>query len=72
MRTEATLADVLHDGLCADQADPEKCSRYAKGYGHPHHDYYQSRAIVLTRELEPLIGGANVLPVARIFLYELV
>lgn len=72
MRAEATLADVIHDGLCADQADPEKCSRYNKGYGHPHYDYYQARAAVLARELEPLIGAANVLPVVRIFLYELV
>lgn len=73
MRSEATLADVIHDALCAEHVySPEKCRRYAKGYGDPHYDFYQARAAVLDAQLAPEIGSANVLPVVRIVLSELV
>lgn len=70
MRTEATLADVIHDHLCGENMNTQECRRYVKGYGDPHYDYYQARAGVLTAQLEPLIGSANVLPVVRIVLSE--
>lgn len=72
MRAAATLADVIHDHMCGEGMSTQKCRRYAKGYGDPHFDYYQARAGVLTAQLAPEIGSANVLPVVRIVLNELV
>jgi hypothetical protein len=65
--TEA-LADIIHIRQCADA---EACVRYNRGRGDPHHDWYVARAAAIMDELEPQIGGANVLPCVRTVLDEL-
>jgi hypothetical protein len=66
--TVKELADAVHDEVCAAG---KTCRPYAKGAGYPHYDFYQMRAENLLKELEPLIGWANVIPVVRAVLGEL-
>jgi hypothetical protein len=66
-----SLADVVHAALCGD-GKGVSCKRYARGSGDPHYDFYQARETVLNRSLEPVIGSANVAPVVRIILDELI
>lgn len=63
---QETLTDVIHSALCGN---PD-CRRYTAG--DPHHAYYQDRAKALAETLEPQVGYANVLPVTRAVLDELI
>jgi hypothetical protein len=62
------LADVVHEEMCSDSDRRGGCPRYKPESAH--HDFYQLRAQNLIRELEPLIGIANVIPVVRAVLEE--
>jgi hypothetical protein len=72
---DETLADVIHDAQCSDKirskAGRSYCRRYDRGAGDPHYDFYQGQAAALAARLEPVIGGANVLPVVRLVVGEL-
>lgn len=61
-----TLTDVIHVALCGNPG----CRHYTPG--NPHYGYYQDRAKALTEALAPQIGHANVLPVVRAVLDELI
>ena len=59
------LAFMLHEELCGSAPD---CPRLRPGSAHQ--DFYELRAQNIIRELEPLIGIANVLPVAKAVVRE--
>lgn len=61
-----TLTDIIHVALCGNPG----CRHYTPG--NPHYGYYQDRAKALTEALAPQIGHANVLPVVRAVLDELI
>jgi hypothetical protein len=64
------LADVIHAEMCDSAADGGVCTKGYQRTESAHHDYYQLRAQNLIRELEPLIGIGNVMPVVRAVLEE--
>lgn len=68
---QETLADIIHDSLCGEiYAAGAECPCYVAG--DLHYRYYQDRAKALTEALAPQIGHANVLPVVRAVLDELI
>lgn len=64
------LANDIHDEQCGMGRDPKECYYYSPGTAR-HQEYYHQKARELFTKLEPLIGAANVWPVIKIVLGEM-
>lgn len=65
MNDELDLANWLHEESCVSI----NCPRYYPGG--KHRDYYLEMAERVWARLEPVIGAANILPVVKILLDEI-
>jgi hypothetical protein len=64
------LADWLHQESCVNWDSRGGCRMYRPGT--KHHDYYRDITGNVWTQLEPIIGTANIIPVVKIVMDELV